>query len=452
MTGIKDLIPMSIRGLELPKETKCAIINREMNAQNYTFNKTSKTPKEIANAIIENNGRGLSLQEMRQLPNYVLHPDFKNYNPSFCKKVLKHGKGKPRFWARLFRVWIQEYQPDSQVGQLIIKALRKNRRILNKRQGYLLNNFPSILPKNSHSKNYLEISNSILLGTIDTEALAELGFRSGTLYSDYATAIISHLTWLISSSAPNSKQLEAFSKFISPTKTLHKSCRQYAMVGLIAGAKQRPADSPIVKSILKVIDRNFLDPTAHEISWPEVRPELGGEEMRKQCINTVKKWRVFKSINFFFDIIEKTVEKKNAHQFPQRRKFWLGYFDKGLVDDACIILGSSARVEIQKIVQVNEEYNSLAWSKLTGGTIDQCSLLLDMGKVTVMEFSHNGACRVWDNNQNLDIPKLHKSKYSTVELRADCPDNQKFHHTGSGRWKIGLSRLLDMKFTGRSYL
>ena len=452
MTGIKDLIPMSIRGLDFPKETKCGITNRELNAQSYAFSKTSKNPKEIANAIIENEGRGLSLQEIRQLPNYILHPDFKNYNPSFCKKVLKHGKNKPRFWARLFRVWVQEYQPNTQVGGMIIKALRKNRKVLKSRQRHLLNHFPSILPNNAHPTDFLEISMSILRGTIDTGAFAELGFRSGKLYTKYATVIITKLTQGISRSAPGDKDLAAFLSFISPAGALHKSCKEYAMVGLIAGAQQRPPDSPIVKSILKVIDRNFKDPTANEISWPEVHAELGGPGMRKECINTIKKWRVFKSINFFFDIIEKTVEEEDKHQFPQRRKFWLAYFDKGQVEDACIILGSAAQIEINKIVQVNEEYASLGWSKLTGGPSGQCSLLLDMGKITVMEFSHRGACRVWDHNQILAPLKLHKSKYSTDELRADCPENHKFRHDKYGKWKMGLSRLLDMKLIGRSYL
>ena len=166
------------------------------------------------------------------------------------------------------------------------------------------------------------------------------------------------------------------------------------------------------------------------------------------CLETVKRWQIFRSINLFFDIIEQVVDDDHSHQFPMRREFWLKYFNDNEVTDACVILGSKARLLLWELTRNGgENYQALKWAHLRNGFSDQSALLLKLGSVTVMEFSHKGAVRIWggahtNDDYNRNIPALHKSEYRADELRANCPDGQRFTHDHRGNWKRRVASCL----------
>ena len=74
----------------------------------------------------------------------------------------------------------------------------------------------------------------------------------------------------------------------------------------------------------------------------------------------------------------------------------------------------------------NEDYQALRWASLSGGPSDQCALLMRVGNTTVMEFSHSGKARIWDDNQRVRnrAPRLHNDRCRADELRADCPESR----------------------------
>ena len=86
----------------------------------------------------------------------------------------------------------------------------------------------------------------------------------------------------------------------------------FAMVGLISGSSERSPGDKRVKEIASLVERNFDDPVTMEHGWPYVTSELGGDE-RKECLDRVRQWQVFRSINFFFQIIEKVVVDLNIN-------------------------------------------------------------------------------------------------------------------------------------------
>ena len=161
------------------------------------------------------------------------------------------------------------------------------------------------------------------------------------------------------------------------------------------------------------------------------------------------KWQVFRSITLFFRIIEKVVDSEHKHQFPIRRDFWLSYFDRGMVTDAWVVLGSKAADEMRRVMRgATDEYKGLKWGKLRGGQADQSALLLRLGGATVMEFSHSGRVRMWgERDRNLQPPKLHRGEYRASELRTHCPNNQMFTHDHYGKWRMQASSCIQ-KLTG----
>ena len=243
---------------------------------------------------------------------------------------------------------------------------------------------------------------------------------------------------------------------MAPSGTIHSSVRLYAMIGLILGVADRPSGEELIKDVSNLIGKNFDDPVSEKHNWPSVPDVLGGNDVREKCLETVRKWQVFRSITLFFKIIEQVVlDPKVKHHFPARRKFWLSYFDRGEVTDAWVILGSNARERMIQLKNQNvEEFLALKWGSLSGGPGNQCALLMKLGNTTVMEFSHSGRVRMWNQRASTKnhIPVLHNATYQTTKLRADCPDDQMFTHDSGGHWRIKAQRCIQKLAGGASKL
>ena len=451
MTRLNSLIPMSGTGIKLPKASFCLDFSKEMGAEENKVKPTQKSAMEIATSVLEREGRDLSIVERVQLPNYILDPEFQDYQPKFANLVLKdYSKGK-RFWRRLLNSWIHNFQLDTRTGKLVRDTLRKNSGEFDEKCHNLIVSFPAILGNKSDLKNLAE---TILNSRSSVKALPELGLKDGNRSTDFASSVLTEAVKLVCGKNAPADWLDSFKMLVAPRKEIHESVEMFAMVGLIIGSGERSPGDKRVKEIASLVERNFGDPVTAEKDWSFVSAELGGDEKRKECIDRARQWQVFRSINFFFKIIERVVvDSEHQHHFPDRRDFWLKYFDQGSVSDAWVILGSKARDEIDRIVsRDNEDYKSLRWGKLFGGPSDQCALLMRVGNTTVMEFSHSGRARIWDDNQRVRsrAPRLHNDRYRTDELRADCPEGQMFRHDPQGRWRIKVQRLLDRKISGRT--
>ena len=72
---------MSGTGIKLPKASFCLDFSKEMGAEENKVKATQKSAMEIATSVLEREGRDLSIVERVQLPNYILDPEFQDYQP-----------------------------------------------------------------------------------------------------------------------------------------------------------------------------------------------------------------------------------------------------------------------------------------------------------------------------------------------------------------------------------
>ena len=131
---------------------------------------------EIATSVLER-GQSLSIIERVQLPNYILDPEFHDYQPKFANLVLKDFK-RQRFWRRLFNSWILNYQPDTRTGKLVRDILRKNSGEFDEKCHNLIVNFPAVLGNKSDLKNLAE---TILNSRSSVKGLRNLGCMMGSV-------------------------------------------------------------------------------------------------------------------------------------------------------------------------------------------------------------------------------------------------------------------------------
>lgn len=441
MTSLSSFKPILFQQINITTASKCVSMQKLLEAGDYDEKRSSKTVQEIATAVLQRNGVGLTLAERQLLPNLILQAEFDEYQPTFAIKVIESYSKSDRFWRRLFRAWLLAYDPESRVGGLVIDSLLQNFKKLPVEFQNLADDYPIL----SKAPDFGSTALSLINNQISVNDRIALGLgESGIVSTRLANRILVECASALKFKEATASQLRHFRELVAPNNYIHDSVRMVAMVGLIMGANHRSPGEEEVQIIARLIGETFDDPIIRRDRWPSVPNALGGMKTRDQCIAIVKKWQAFRSITLFFNIIEAVVDSEHKHQFPIRKQFWLNYFDRGMVTDAWVCLGTKAGEEMERVVrEARQEYDGLKWGNLRGGPSDQCALLLQLGETTVMEFSHNGRARMWGTrDRNVNIPELHKEIYQAAELRADCPPDQMIMHDPNGNWRIRAERCI----------
>jgi len=419
----------------------CAVFSEKLRASETTLIHSSKNPAELAHSVIQEGGKSLLTFERRQLPNYILDPRFSEFQPYFSDSILQNFSNNRGFWPRLFRAWVDLYDPVSEIGEKVRSALSRNTGRLDALQQGAVSRHPII----EKTPDLSGSAGALLAGTMELSDREIFGIsRSGRISTKFAAKIFEAAALRLSKGNVAEGQVRTFLNLVAPKGVIHESVKLFAMVGLIAGLSKRPASDDLVKSVASIVEVNFDDPITSLHTWPAVPEPLGGAVMRKECVDRVIQWRVYRSITLFFNIIERVVSHNLSHHFPARREFWLNYFNRGAVSDAWVILGSKARTELQALVRDNQEdYQALQWASLSGGASDQCALLMRIGNATVMEFSHSGRCRIWGQSDEESVPALHAPQYLASELRAHCKPEHMFTHDPYRRWRHKAKKIIE---------
>jgi hypothetical protein len=431
---IKDRTPTSFSGVKLAKTGYCQKSSQDLIDEYLRMDDTELNPERIASCIINNSGIGLLPRERRKLGYYVLHSDFDEFNPKFCEIVLKKFSGAHGFWTQLFHAWLFYYDVESKAGLMVREVLARKKRFLNDASLEINLTF-DVLSKREHRNDIVE---KILNRNISRQSLDSIKFSTdGISGGKFANALVSDIAKFCMTKSLTADQIMVVLELISHQGIVHESIREFALVSLIYGIKSHNKESQHYIKSKEVIDKNFQDPRIHENTWPMISEGLGGKSTRDFCIDTVKQWHIFQSIQLFFKIIEKVVDEEYQHQFPQRRDFWIDYFNKGMVSDAWVILGNDGLKEARRYKMSGDpDFASLEWAQLNGASSSQCILLMRIGEVSIMEWSHSGACRVWKQGDS-NAPSFSKRRYEKGELmrKVSIPDLDRIVHDKPGRWK-----------------
>lgn len=177
---------------------------------------------------------------------------------------------------------------------------------------------------------------------------------------------------------------------------------------------------------------------------PRIRTNIKWEGVSPESVDTMKQWLSARDIEFFFEIVSKTEEEYNLDtHWEYRRAFWMAYLP--YIEDTWVAMGSTAR-EFAKLIINRRDVNHSDFGKLRGAESIQSVFFLRVKGVDLVEYSHNGASRIW---QIEDSPLEFRNKSVHVnKFRRDAPPHlERFLHHNSEkyRWQSNLSGWLRWK-------
>ncbi|EPR43453.1 hypothetical protein dsx2_2304 [Desulfovibrio sp. X2] len=211
--------------------------------------------------------------------------------------------------------------------------------------------------------------------------------------------------------------LERLFAFAAPIGTGSEELLRFPLAREVAEGLLMPFARRRVPLSYKDRVRDFLlkrlgDPRMVSRGWQGVPEEAKA---------VIKGWLVENSLEDFFRILTATADPI----WTYRRDFWRTYLQKGVITEAWVALGSKARSLAKRAF--DGEYG-----ELVGALGTQSVLLMRIGGLTIAEWSHSGACRIWLTPTGV-TPDFYKLTYGAASLRG-TPD-EKIIHNGSERYR-----------------
>jgi hypothetical protein len=170
---------------------------------------------------------------------------------------------------------------------------------------------------------------------------------------------------------------------------------------------------------------HLKDPRLTQSGWARVTPAAKDVMLR---------WMVSASLEDFFALIARRAKEDH---WRYRKAFWSAYLKHRHIADAWVILGENAERE----ARVRWRDAVPAHGQLIGGDPDHCVLILRIGSVVVTEWSHNGTCRLWPEDDKA-CPRFHSGRYSRAALRLNPGHEQRHHGNTHYTWQQNLASVI----------
>jgi hypothetical protein len=176
------------------------------------------------------------------------------------------------------------------------------------------------------------------------------------------------------------------------------------------------------------------DPRVKEARWRPV------QQADADAYQTVMRWLTKASVEQFFDIVSETMVDR-PDMWAERRKFWTAYLKANLISEAWVVFGADGARRADQASRRLENKGLSMFGRLASGggrTSEHAALVMRIGDLTVVEWSHNGKWNVWKRGDR-NAPTLFRQNdrgrpdYQPQELM-NAPTNGS--HTSQWRWTV----------------
>jgi EH_Signature domain len=200
---------------------------------------------------------------------------------------------------------------------------------------------------------------------------------------------------------------------------------------LLPWANKRPEETIVNQTQSFLLD-SFGDPRLGGASW------IGVNENAMQVI---RRWLVKRALAQFLDVVD---ELALDHQWKYRRAFWMAYYKKAVISDAWVAFATRGASKAKYIAQRTQDKTWLNFGKLYPyRDASHAVLILRIGDLTIVDFSHNGKWRIW-NRGNENAPKPYEKRYDCDDLIIYGGANHEgSHHSSENyRWQREIENII----------
>jgi len=175
------------------------------------------------------------------------------------------------------------------------------------------------------------------------------------------------------------------------------------------------------------------DPRVQPARWAPVR------DAAPDAYEVIVRWLTKASVKQFFDIVAQTTDRPDM--WAQRRKFWEAYLDGDCISAAWVAFGADGAWRAEQAARQNSDSGLSMFGRLASGggrTSEHAALIMKIGDLTVVEWSHNGRWNVWKHGEKRH-PTLFKQN---TRQRPDYEPHELMNaptsgpHLGDWQWKV----------------
>ena len=247
------------------------------------------------------------------------------------------------------------------------------------------------------------------------EKLASLGFDSILGHSAFVSQAYEHFCQQVSlSNQPEYDVSRLMAWAISDTQARKETFPD--KTGATADALLLPWSNSGMNPA-KSFEAKIKDFLIHSLGDPRFKiASARWSQVSDEARLVLKRWMNRASVGQFFDIVDETMNTPDAKRmWRYRRAFWTAYMEE--IEDAWVVFGNKGAAMAADAARRSEDNSLRQFGQFnTGGAgPTQAVLILTVGDLTIAEWSHNGACRMWTGSKKPIIP--YEKYYSVYELR-----------------------------------
>lgn len=322
------------------------------------------------------------------------------------------------FLSAMMAVYIATYEPAAPHTIRLADALEKAQNNISNRWQMLFEAVPGILDPEAAPRAIAKL----MMDMDDPwERLRALGLRA-----PHAPGLMDHvhLAYLerLSPHLDKRTTMDMLLGWLKPKgKEARSSGATEALEALLRPWQQQQPSADLQTHLIEGMVAMYGDPRIRRgFPWGSVDQGLMAIMMR---------WLTGENIRFFLDVVSAV---ESSHMWAPRRKFWLGLYERKLIDQAWVAFSRDAALKARSM-RTSSDQRSLAYGiqEAGGGDSNKSLLILKIGNCIVVEGSHNFKVHVF-RGSNPRAPKLFEPRYDCQTIR-DLPGAETTRH--HGRWE-----------------
>lgn len=160
------------------------------------------------------------------------------------------------------------------------------------------------------------------------------------------------------------------------------------------------------------------------------------------------RWLTRASVLQFLDIVDRLMpDHASKLMWSYRRAFWMSYLlsdgSSPGIDAAWVAFGDDGARLARKIARETGDKSFTAFGKQTDKSAQHAALILQMGDLTIVDWSHSAKYQVWRRGDK-GLPALFKDKYHYRELYS-APIQESHVSPKTFSWQKNLAKIIEQR-------